>query len=375
MNEALRLYVERKIGKGQKISWCLKSYLSCLLVLLVSASLAFTLCFVSSMTKAIDSTLQSLGSGSIAVYDTLPDVEIEGSVKKTERAGGLLYSKDKSQIVYIKGTEEDYFTPDISSFIKLESVENDTGLKGIRISRIMASRLGAHLGDKLTIMLYDTALGRVRPVLVFLEGTYSSGYNEFDSNLAYTSIDVTDGQIVYEIRCEDVDKTLSKLLSEGADAVSYKSLYRSIYNNLATSKDLLLVITILVAFLAGFFSISVSYEYIERDRRDIGGLLMLGFEKRSIIASYRYITLISVGISALVGEVVGILLSFLVSPILSSLDITRYPVLQNYVLSFEIVIPFKTLSLLFIALILSSYLSLRFALTRRVFSSLSSALR
>ncbi|MBR1938262.1 MAG: hypothetical protein IJ836_04850 [Spirochaetales bacterium] len=375
MNEALRLYVERKIGKGQKISWCLKSYLSCLLVLLVSAALAFTLVFVSSMTKAIDSTLQSLGSGSIAVYDTLPDVEIEGSVKKTERAGGLLYSKDKSQIVYIKGTEEDYFTPDISSFIKLESVENNTGLKGIRISRIMASRLGAHLGDKLTVMLYDTALGRVRPVLVFLEGTYSSGYNEFDSNLAYTSIDVTDGQIVYEIRCEDVDKTLSKLLLEGADAVSYKSLYRSIYNNLATSKDLLLVITILVAFLAGFFSISVSYEYIERDRRDIGGLLMLGFEKRSIIASYRYITLISVGISALVGEVVGILLSFLVSPILSSLDITRYPVLQNYVLSFEIVIPFKTLSLLFIALILSSYLSLRFALTRRVFSSLSSALR
>ena len=375
MNEALRLYVERKIGKGQKISWCLKSYLSCLLVLLVSASLAFTLVFVSSMTKAIDSTLQSLGSGSIAVYDTLPDVEIEGSVKKTERAGGLLYSKDKSQIVYIKGTEEDYFTPDISSFIKLESVENNTGLKGIRISRIMASRLGAHLGDKLTVMLYDTALGRVRPVLVFLEGTYSSGYNEFDSNLAYTSIDVTDGQIVYEIRCEDVDKTLSKLLLEGADAVSYKSLYRSIYNNLATSKDLLLVITILVAFLAGFFSISVSYEYIERDRRDIGGLLMLGFEKRSIIASYRYITLISVGISALVGEVVGILLSFFVSPILSNLDITRYPVLQNYVLSFEIVIPFKTLSLLFIALILSSYLSLRFALTRRVFSSLSSALR
>lgn len=375
MNEALRLYVERKIGKGQKISWCLKSYLSCLLVLLVSAALAFTLVFVSSMTKAIDSTLQSLGSGSIAVYDTLPDVEIEGSVKKTERAGGLLYSKDKSQIVYIKGTEEDYFTPDISSFIKLESVENDTGLKGIRISRIMASRLGAHLGDKLTVILYDTALGRVRPVLVFLEGTYSSGYNEFDSNLAYTSIDVTDGQIVYEIRCEDVDKTLSKLLLEGADAVSYKSLYRSIYNNLATSKDLLLVITILVAFLAGFFSISVSYEYIERDRRDIGGLLMLGFEKRSIIASYRYITLISVGISALVGEVVGILLSFLVSPILSNLDITRYPVLQNYVLSFEIVVPFKTLSLLFIALILSSYLSLRFALTRRVFSSLSSALR
>lgn len=375
MNEALRLYVERKIGKGQKISWCLKSYLSCLLVLLVSAALAFTLVFVSSMTKAIDSTLQSLGSGSIAVYDTLPDVEIEGSVKKTERAGGLLYSKDKSQIVYIKGTEEDYFTPDISSFIKLESVENNTGLKGIRISRIMASRLGAHLGDKLTVMLYDTALGRVRPVLVFLEGTYSSGYNEFDSNLAYTSIDVTDGQIVYEIRSEDVDKTLSKLLLEGADAVSYKSLYRSIYNNLATSKDLLLVITILVAFLAGFFSISVSYEYIERDRRDIGGLLMLGFEKRSIIASYRYITLISVGISALVGEVVGILLSFLVSPILSSLDITRYPVLQNYVLSFEIVIPFKTLSLLFVALILSSYLSLRFALTRRVFSSLSSALR
>ena len=155
MNEALRLYVERKIGKGQKISWCLKSYLSCLLVLLVSAALAFTLVFVSSMTKAIDSTLQSLGSGSIAVYDTLPDVEIEGSVKKTERAGGLLYSKDKSQIVYIKGTEEDYFTPDISSFIKLESVENNTGLKGIRISRIMASRLGAHLGDKLTVMLYQ----------------------------------------------------------------------------------------------------------------------------------------------------------------------------------------------------------------------------
>ena len=377
MNEALKLYTERKIGKGQGISWCLRSYLSCFLVLLVSAALAFVLVFVASMASAIDSTLQRLGSGSIAVYDEIPANLLTGdaTVSRTETAGGLLYSADKSILVYVKGVEEGYLERNLSSRFHLESVENTTTLKGIRISRIMASRLGVVPGDKLTLMLYDSSVGRVRPVLLFLEGTYSSGYNEFDDALAYTSIDVTDGPVVYEVRCSDVDENLKVLNDSNIRCESYRVLYRDVYENLDVSRRLLSLIAVLVAILAGFFAISVAGEYIERDRREIAGMLLLGVERRSLVSAYRRITIVSVGISAFIGEAVGVLLSFLVSPVLSAIDITKYPSLQNYVIDFAVEVPVSTLILLFLALVLSSYLSLRISLKRTVFSSLASALR
>ncbi|MBR1918119.1 MAG: hypothetical protein IJ831_00675 [Spirochaetales bacterium] len=377
MNEALRLYIGRKIGRGQSRAWVLRSYLSSLLVLLVASALSFVLVFVASMTSAIDSTLQRLGSGSIAVHEEIPEnlLAPDATICRTETSGGLLYSEDRSILVYVKGVEEDYLEKNLFSRLHLESVENTTSLKGIRISRIMASRLGVQPGDRLTLMLYDSRVNRVRPVLLFLEGTYSSGYNEFDEKLAYTSIDVTDGPTIYEVRCSDVEENLEALRARGIECESYRTLFRTVYENLEVSRRLLSLIAVLVAVLAGFFSVSVAGEYIERDRREIAGMLLLGVERRSLVKAYRLITIASVGISALMGEALGVLLSFLVSPILSSLDITKYPSLQNYVIDFSVKVPFATLVLLFSAMVLSSYISLRVSLKRSVFSSLASALR
>ncbi len=130
MNEALKLYTWRKIGEGQGLGWCLRSYLSCFLVLLVSAALAFVLVFVASMSSAVDSTLQILGSGSIAAYDEIPDglLPSDARVSRTEIAGGLLYSADKSALVYMKGVEKGYLDENLTSRLHLESVENTTTL-------------------------------------------------------------------------------------------------------------------------------------------------------------------------------------------------------------------------------------------------------
>ena len=138
--------------------------------------------------------------------------------------------------------------------------------------------------------------------------------------------------------------------------------------------SLLDAIVILVGILAGFFSISISSEYVERDRRDIAGILLLGVKKDEVINAYRKITINVVNIALVVGCVLGIALSYLIIPLLSSLDSTKYPFLSNYVLSFNVSIPITTILLLCGALILSSVISLRFSLKKMIFSDIKAAL-
>ena len=46
------------------------------------------------------------------------------------------------------------------------------------------------------------------------------------------------------------------------------------------------MIVVLVGILAGFFAISISSEYIERDRRDIAGILLLGIKRDDVVKTF-----------------------------------------------------------------------------------------
>ncbi len=375
--EAIRLYSKRKAGRGQSFTWLMKSYLPSLLIFFITLTLSFALIFVSSMSKAIDRTLQLLGSGTAVSYSPveLSQLPPASSVSKVETTGALAYSQSQNTLVNVKGVESAYFTSEKEDILKMRRCENDTSLRGVILSELIASKLEVTLGDRIAMLLYDKSLDRTRPVYLFIEGIYSSGYNEFDEALVFTDIEVVDGITSYEILSSlPEEELLAALADEGISAISYKDLYHSIYENIRLSVSLLDLIVVFVALLAGFFALSVSIEYVQRDKKDIAGMLLIGFSREDVVKSYIRITMSAVVTSVILALLGGIGLSYLIQPVLSSLDVVAFPALQNYVISFEVSIPFGMLILLLSATCLTSYISLHLSLRKYVFSSLKEAL-
>lgn len=373
-NAALSLYASRKEGRGQSLAWRMRNALASLLLVFISLALSFALIFINSMAQGLDRTLQLLGSGSLHSDLEIPSSLLEGArVDCVRHSSGLAYSETGSALVTIKAVEDDYFFPQRSEAMGLESVENTTSLHSVVISRIMGHELGLEAGDRLAMMIYDEELGRVRPVFLFIEGTYSTGYGEFDSNLVFTDSTVVTASPEYEILTEDPDTLASRLRSEGFPVTDYRNMYRGIYQNIRLSVSLLDVIVVLIAFLAGFFALSMAAEYIERDRRDIALMSLIGVERKQMARCYVRITLVRVAFSLALGFILGLILSFILIPLLGSLDTWSLPALQSYVTNFEIAIPFATLALTALALMLSAWLSLEFSM-KRTLSSLWGAL-
>ncbi|MDY4067237.1 ABC transporter permease [Bullifex sp.] len=376
MNEASKSYCERKTGRNQSLSWIIKSYLPSLLIVFIMVVLVFALIFVSSMSKAIEDTLVYLGSGNITAYSSLEDIVFKEDEKVFEvsSASAMIASSSSTALINLKGVGSDYFFEEKVDKLNLETVENNTTLNSVYLSKTIANSLSVSLGDKVSVLIFDKEEGRARPVYCFISGLYHSGYGEFDSHLAFAPRKMVDGNISYEIYTSREDEVLKQIKECGIKAASYKTIYYSIYENIIRSVSLLDAIVILVGILAGFFSISISSEYVERDRRDIAGILLLGVKKDEVINAYRKITINVVNIALVVGCVLGIALSYLIIPLLSSLDSTKYPFLSNYVLSFNVSIPITTILLLCGALILSSVISLRFSLKKMIFSDIKAAL-
>lgn len=377
LSEALSLYVGRKVGRGQRAGWILRSYLPSLLILFITMALVFALIFVSSISSATDEVLQLLGYGSVMVQSEVDPTLLPSDAElfESSSSSALASSSSGTALLSLKGVSEDYFTASKAELIRLRLVENETTLKWIILSSLTASKLELSPGDRLTLLVYDEEIGRARPVYLFVRGTYSSGYSEFDSTLAYVDSSVTSGPVVYEILTEsDSDELASRLREEGYNARSYREIYPSIWHNINLSVALLDVIVVFVALLAGFFAISISAEYIDRDSRDIAAMMISGCASSDIVTCYRRITLLVTLIAASLGAILGVILSYAVMPLISSLDPAEYPALQNYVLSFKVTIPLPLILLLLCALLLSASISLRVSLKRYVSSSLSRAL-
>ncbi len=370
-NEALRLYAGRKTGRGQPLSWRLRNLLSTFLVLAVSLALSFALVFISSMGSGVDEVLQLLGSGTL--YSTaeipaqlLPDDARTDVVQSTS---AVLYSGSATALATVKGVDDDYFFPRRAEALDLVTVENSTSLQPVVLSETMAHELGVSCGDRIAMMISDSALARVRPVFLFVQGTYNTGYGEFDSALVFTSRQVTGSRDGWEILISgDSQGLVSCLTAAGYQVTDYRQMYSQIYQNLVLSVSLLQVIVVLIAFLAGFFSLSVAAEYIERDRRDIAMLLIIGVQRRAMASVYVRITMKRVAIACLAGMALGLVASYLFIPLLSSLDAWEHPALQSYVTNFSVRIPYASLAFSFAALLASSYVSLLVSMKRSLSS-------
>lgn len=362
LKDAQKLFVSRKLGLGQSPSYFLSRFLPSLLVLIISLLLSFALVMVHSMASAVDQTIQVLGSGTFVTYVDPSAVSLpSGSrIDRVRSASGLIYGKSGEGLCFAKGVEEGYFTPE-----KLKHLRIEGDASSLMVSAMMAKELSLSIGDKLVLAVYDDEKGRVRPIYLSLSGTYDSGYREFDSSLCYTSIDCIEGIDEYEILLsdgDDKDGVRRSLSLAGIGAEDYRVRYRALYQNVRLSIRLLTIVLLVIALLAGFFASNIAAEYVERDKKDIASLYILGMDSHEVASCYRLLSLCVAAIASFIGMVMGILLAVLASFLLSRVDASAYPALQNYVLNMSVRIPLSTLLLFYFALVSVSFLSLLFSL-------------
>ncbi len=361
MKECSAFYIKRKLGSKQKLSYILSAYLPALLVFIVFTLLVFITIFMHSMGDQTSELIEVLGSGSIIVYDEYDD-ELY-TCDKVKLGQALGYGEVDTLLLNLKGVEQSYFNERRQPLLKLEGTL-ESG-RNIILSRTQAKTLDAGIGDKIVLALYDSAKERIRPVYCTITGLYSSGYGEFDETLAYVPLELLDSDGYVEVllpKGEDNSTLYAQLIANGVRANRYQSLYKDLLDNVLLSINLITIIVILIALVAGFFALNIATEYTSRDKRDIKSLYLMGYSNKEIGQIYRTLSFAVTLISALFGGLFGLLLVNIAAFILRHLDPVSYPVLANYVTNFDLSIPWSNLALLYLALVIVSYTALYLSL-------------
>lgn len=369
LNEGLKFYVEKKTGKGQSLGWRLKRAQRTLLLAFISMVLSFAVVLSASMAESLDIVLQYLGGGSVST-SRLPDSSLlpsDAAVSSVQNASAIAFSASSQALVNIRGVDDDYFFPQRAQALGLKLDSSSSNLEGIIISSQTASMLSVSPGDRLTLMVYDSQEGRVRPVFVFVRGTYNTGYSEFDSSFVFSSKRVAGSADEYEIMTEaDAEALALALRSSGYDALSYTERYAAAYENISLSIFFIDLIVVLIGLLAGLFALNICAQYIENDRRDIALMMLTGCDEKQMAGCYLRITFIRVIYALIAGMAAGILLAFAFIPMLSSLDTAQFRALHSYVTNIRICVPAGTLVLTALALAASAFVSLAISLHRGI---------
>lgn len=357
--EGKSLYFKRKTK--------VKTFFPFLLIFLITLLLTFSITFLFSMTKSIERMVKVIGSGSLKTSEevTLPE-NVKGSVDRVKSGGGILYSKNGEKVVTLKGVEREYFNKERIETLKLKG-EDLSSRNGLVISKKIGDELGLKIKDKVTLLLYEEDKNRARPILMTINGIFTSGYSDLDDALSFLDISTLSTKESYEILLESErdEKSVKEYLDKlGIRSYSYKEVYPDIYLNIVQSTSSVYIILIFVALLAAFFSKDSASIILSKDLEDISTLLILGEEKKKIEKMYRDFILFFVFIAVVSGVILGILLS-LFSPLIVRLSsLLNESIFDYYTTSFILTIPNVQILILVLVTIFMAYLSLRVYLSR-----------
>lgn len=367
-NDGERLYLERKNGRGMGRSYILKHYAPALIVFLVVLTLSFIMVFISSMTTAIDRMIVLLGSGSIKTTQWVDVSDIEGArIDEVKEGDGILYTSDKTSLVHLKGVSIlQYFEGERGEGMRLEMTD-ESYRNEIVVSSTLASSLSLNIGDRMTLLLYEKEKERARPVLVTVKGIFSSGYAGLDKYLAFVESSLIDGESSYEIllpKDMDVEKVAASLWKDGIYCTTYSEKYASLLSNVNQSIMILNIILVMIAFLAAFFSLDIAHVYITEDRASIKILRIMGMSEKRVMAVYRKMTVMTVALASLMGILFGTLLSVFSPSLIEMLSEKKPQIVEYYISSFSLSIPYLSLFMMFLLMILFSSLTLFMELRR-----------
>ena len=191
--------------------------------------------------------------------------------------------------------------PDFSNRYKKE----DAQLSGIVIGKEMAKNLGIFLYDMITIISpvgVSTPMGMVPRMKKFVVvGIFESGFYEYDSTLAYLSLQscqdflqMGDTVTGIDIKVDDIYKadTIARIIQSKLGfpfwAHNWMQMNKNLFSALKLEKRVMFIILSLIVLVAAFNIISALIMIVMEKNKDIAILKSMGATSRSIMKIFVY---------------------------------------------------------------------------------------
>jgi len=232
---------------------------------------------------------------------------------------GMLQSAEYLQGVIIMGIDPE-LEPKVTQ-IKKDLVRGRMPVPGaneLMLGKELATRLGVDTGMRVFILskIARTPMGlQPKTTIATIVGIFQTGMFEYDSNMAYTTMDVT--QSLYDlspdtvtgISCKLKDPENAYTVAQGlqsqlGDAFSVKSwemMNKELFSALKLEKIVMFIILLLIVVVAAFNIISTLIMMTMEKSRDIAILKAMGAKRSSISKIFIYQGLII----GLVGTTLG----------------------------------------------------------------------
>lgn len=380
MNPFVKLWSIKRIAKRGRLTSCM------ILIALVMAPLVCALIFSDSMMEGITSKYIYLSDGHVQINGE--HIDSISSYLKTGTESGMIYSADEvtsgyalmysatnTSSVMIKGVSDSYFNEMRMNQISFEYNEekSSSNIKGIAISRATARKLNVDLGDRVALMIVPDDVNRVlRPVLVRIDAIFHSGYDQLDELLSFIDLDYA-----RELYSDDTSTTVEILVTPDYmerleevvrffgtdhDISMWNEHNVSVYENFVTSRQMIMIILMLVIVVAAFYTASVAQQMIQDDMQEIAIVKLVG-SSNSLVRKSAFISVYAVTLAGMaIGILLGLLIGCNLGPILTWLSSLGIQSLSFYLLDFTITVPWLSIGLISVMLMLISFVSIQISL-------------
>ena len=350
-----------------------------ILIVLITVPLVCSLVFVNSMIDGITNKYIFLSDGHISINSNkiLENYENKDiiSINPVEKLFCVIYSKDDTANVIIKGVLPDYFNDIRSQEIKFEDETSQEGnLNSVYISRTLANKLSINVGDKMAMMIMNSKNQVVRPVIVRVGKIFKTGYDQLDSNLIFTNYDYArtltkTTTYDYEIICNTNDinqlNVIANQINDENPGINYNTwnqVNESVYSNFINSQQIISIIFALIIIMACFYSANVAHSTIQKNFTTISVLKILGTPDKKIKQTV-FLSVFSITVLGnIIGVLLGIILSYSLNPLLFWLSNKGLEAFSFYLLDFTLVIPYARLVIFGLFMLFVSSLTILYSL-------------
>lgn len=379
------------VPKGESKYARLRLVRSAALIAIVMIPLVLALIFMDGMMNGITDKYILLQDGHIQLhveeplFDAPRDVSlIEPRLESADyvvSGYGIVYSRDTTAEVRIKGVDISYFNEDRMTQLEFtgDPLKKEGALAAVMLSSTIAQKLGVEVGQRVAFMVVpDSSSAVVRPVLANVTALYDSGYHELDSSLlfmnrddalryfpkdrnAYTELLVS-REHVDELG--DVVAALESSLDMNFPYATWDEFNGTVYQNFITSRQVILLVFIMILLVAGVYVSSIAQEMIQDSMQSIALFKTLGATNRNLSWAYFSSVMVVTSIGLFAGVSLGLLIGSQIGVLLHWLGNSGLAGLQYYLLDFRIVISWRDLLAISFSMLVISSVTVRLSLGR-----------
>ncbi len=385
----LWLYTRVLLPRGESRYERRRLFRSALLIAVVMIPLVLALIFMDGMMSGITDKYILLQDGHIQVYppqegEASPLELRDGRIASADQVisgYGIIYSRETTAEVRIKGVKKDYFNANRQKQLEFvgEPLYKEGSLATVTISQTLSDALGVEIGDRVAFMIVpESSSSGIRPVLAKVTALYSSGYHELDSSLifmnyvdgvkylpkraaSYTEI-LVEPQAVDQL--QEVVASIQASAESGVSFATWDEFNTTVYQNFITSRQVILLVFLLILFVAGVYVSSIAQELVQDSMQAIALYKTVGARHSQLMATYFAVVMSITLIGLLLGMLGGLLLGSQLKTVLHWLGTSRIAGLQYYLLDFTIVVKWKDLLLIGVSMLVISSITVMFTLRR-----------